>query len=312
MVAGWGVIPFHARLPMLFPWLARACLQAKTPADTERIVARMAAESPPQPTRDAGHYPAAAFAGWVACGSQVIDVTPESVDALLGAEAPDTCPPLEETIVVNLPRHPRLVWEKVGPITGAYLLPADYVLRVGPSGVGRYLFGGDSPNGDGYKASDLWHIEPEHMSKRTDYCDLDRLIWALCCALADKRISAVTEFPRHSIRRQRLQVGGARYIRRLVLTPDALGVWVRTKIGDAVHPASPETRAPVSMHLVHPHLARYWVREAKPADVELDENGRPLTRPGKDGPLVAVRRERVAHVRGSADPTVKRTRLVTE
>lgn len=305
--------PFHARLPAAHPWLVRACLQAKTDEDTHAILTRLAAAVPGQDPEFAV-YPAASVSAWVASGSHVLDITTESVDALLAVDPPATCPPLERAFAVEIPPHPRLVWPSVGPITGAYLLPAGFLRPPGPAGVGRFLFGGTEFDGRAhFFQGDLWRIEPEALATdRTDYADLDRLIWALCCALADKRISAVTEFPRHSIRRQRLQVGGARYIRRLVLTPDALGVWVRTKIGDAVHPASPETRAPVSMHLVHPHLARYWVREAKPADVELDADGRPLTRPGKDGPLVAVRRERVAHVRGSAEPTVKRTRLVTE
>lgn len=303
--------PFHSRLPTAFPWLTRACLAARSEEDTVRIVNQIAAATPEQDP-ELALAPTAAFAAWVAWGSHVLDITPESVDALLGADAPDTCPPLDRAFVVEFPAHPRLVWPGVGPYAGAYVLPAGYIKPPGPAGVGRFLFGCGWEYGGGVQ-SDLWRIEPEALANdRTDYGDLDRLMWALCCALADKRISAVVEHPRGSLRRKRLSGHGARSVRRLVLTPDALGVWVRTKIGPAVHPAAPTDRAPVAMHLVHPHLARYWVREENADNVELGDDGRPLTRQGKAGTLVAVRREVREHIRGSGDPKVKRTRLVTE
>lgn len=306
-------LPFHATLPSNYPWLRRAVMAAEIAPDTgaaiDAIHARIARERTDRSDNDFARIPVTAYIGFFVCGEHVYDIDPAAVDRLMDVDPPTECPVVGSAFAVELPRHPRLVWEGFGSYSGAFILPPGDDSP--PGHVGRYVLGCLTTANHMAIQGGLFGVAPPWASTRSDYGPLDRLLYAVVKALSDRRLSFVTEFPRGSVRRQRLAVGGARSIRKLTLTPDAMGVWETRKIGP-VPEVVVEHRAAPAAHLVPEHTARYWMKaDEAPADaIERDADGFSVTRQGARSLLAAVRRPVRAHVRGSGEGSAKVSRVV--
>lgn len=280
---------------------------------TREDCARTVLERVPQADAHNAAHALYAHWQWLRQGRRIYVLDAGTIDALLSAPLAVSVPPIAHAMVVQWAPHPRLDWKHSRfpmPYAGAWLTPP-VLPHEGPptdGGIGAYTPAGDA--GDGSIAAGSVACALEYPG-RIDCDNLDVLIWTFLAALADPRVSQVVTFPRGSVAARKAEKSRT-FLRKLQLTPDAQGVWATQRIGPPLPKVHVEERAAPGAHVVPVHTARYWVSRLTHPDAvaEVGEDGAPILRNGKSGPLVAVRLPVREHVRGSGECAAKITRVV--
>ena len=241
---------------------------------------------------------------WIRSGRRVVRLDADAVEKLATAEPadPSMVPRIgpESVTIVEFDPHALLTWERsygpTLPYVGAYLAP-DLI----DGFTGGYMYGALDPTDGVVMGSNTIRLQHpgDEGGDRGDA--LDTLLWNLCAALADRRISHVVEFPRASVEGRRAKKRGVS-LRRLVLADDLRGVWVTRTIGPpaVLTPAEHIERGPVAVHVCHAHTARRWVVDAPVADLERDADGFTVQRKNAAGRVLYAARVPVKeHVRGT-------------